>query len=59
VSDEWVDRERDEFERISLTAQVDKDRRMMAQYLENLSFFHARVEEARYRLGRLDERLGS
>jgi hypothetical protein len=58
VSDERAHREREEFERIALISQVDKDRRMIAQYVENMAFFQARIEEARYRLGRLDERLG-
>jgi hypothetical protein len=58
VSDERADREREEFERIALIAQVDKDRAMIAQYVENMAFFRVRIEEARYRLGRLDERLG-
>jgi hypothetical protein len=51
------DRERDEFERISLTAQVEKARLLIAQYEEGLRFFRIRIEDARYKIGRLDERL--
>jgi len=58
VGDERASREREEFERIALAARVEKDRAMIAQYLQNMAFFQARIEDARYRLGRLDERLG-
>jgi hypothetical protein len=51
-------RDDDEFERIRLTAQVERDRQMIAQYDEHQAFFRDRVEKNLYLLGRLDERLG-
>ena len=51
-------RERDEFERMSRLAQVEKDRTLIAQYEEGMAFYRDRIETNRYRLGRLDERLG-
>jgi hypothetical protein len=51
-------REDDEFDRIRLAAQIERDRAMIAQYDEHQAFFRARVEDSRYKLGRLDERLG-
>jgi len=58
VNDERGGRELEEFERIALIAQVEKDRAMITQYLQNMAFFQTRIEDARYRLGRLEERLG-
>jgi len=50
--------EDDEWQRIRLTEQVERDRAILAQYTEHLAFYQTRIEEARYELGRLDERLG-
>lgn len=50
-------REHDEFERISLTSRMERDRLLIRQYEEGLTFHRARVEQTRYDLGRLDERL--
>lgn len=51
-------REEDHFERIRLVAQIDRDRLLIAQYEEHQAFYRNRVEDSRYELGRLDERLG-
>jgi hypothetical protein len=50
--------EYDEFERIRLTEQMEKDRRLIAVYEANMAEFRRRIEDTRYELGRLDERLG-
>ncbi len=50
-------RDRDEFDRIRLTDQIERDRAMVAQYEEHQAFFRKRIEDNRYDLGRLDERL--
>jgi len=52
------DRIRDEFARMQLTAQLAKSRDIIAQYEVGLAFQRQRVEDTRYELGRLDERLG-
>jgi hypothetical protein len=51
-------RQGDEFERMRLVAQIERDRQLVAQYAEHQSFYRARIEDSRYELGRLDERLG-
>jgi hypothetical protein len=51
-------REDDEFERIRLVAEIEHDRLLIAQYEEHQAYYHGRVEDNRYKLGRLDERLG-
>ena len=50
--------EHDEFERVRLTAQIDRARTLVAQYEEHQDFYRRQVEDGRYELGRLDERLG-
>jgi len=51
-------RERDEFERIRRIAQIEKDRNFLEQYDEGMAFYRSRIEDNRYELGRIDERLG-
>jgi len=51
-------RQDDEFERMRLVAQIERDRLLIAQYEEHQAFYRGRVEDSRYELGRLDERLG-
>jgi|GEM_PF-4470778 len=51
-------RQDDEFERIRLIAQIERDRQLIAQYEEHQALYRCRVEDDRYELGRLDERLG-
>lgn len=51
-------RERDEFQRMRLTAEIERARLLIAQYEEHQEFYRRQVESNRYELGRLDERLG-
>jgi hypothetical protein len=51
-------RENDEFERMRLVAEIERDRLLIAQYDEHQAFYRGRAEDNRYKLGRLDERLG-
>jgi hypothetical protein len=51
-------RERDEFERMRLTEQIERDRALVAQYELHQAFYRGRIEDNRYELGKLDERLG-
>jgi hypothetical protein len=50
--------ERDEFERMRLVALIERARELVAQYEEHQEFFRRQIEDSRYELGRLDERLG-
>ncbi|GAA0710352.1 hypothetical protein GCM10010199_06460 [Dactylosporangium roseum] len=50
--------ERDEFDRIRITHQLERDRAIVAQYEEHMAFYQRRIETQMYDLGRLDERLG-
>jgi len=50
--------ERAEFDRIRLVAQVERAHGLIAQYEEHQEFFRRQIEDSRYELGRLDERLG-
>jgi hypothetical protein len=50
-------RQRDEFARMRLVARMERDREIITKYDEGLSFHRQRVEDTRYDLGRLDERL--
>lgn len=51
-------KERDEFERMRLVAQIERARAFIEQYEEHQEFYRRQVEDSRYELGRLDERLG-
>ena len=51
-------REENEFERIRIMSDMEKDRHIVAQYEENQAIYRARLEKHQYELGRLDERLG-
>ena len=51
-------RENDEFERMQLVAQIERDQLLIAQYEEHQAFYRGRAGDNRYKLGRLDERLG-
>lgn len=51
-------KERDEFTRIGRLDQIDRDRLIIARYEEGMAFYRNRIEDNRYELGRLDERLG-
>jgi hypothetical protein len=50
-------REDDEFRRIELVSLLERERGIVGQYEQHLAFYRARIEERRYELGRLDERL--
>ncbi|MBB5873817.1 hypothetical protein F4553_007251 [Allocatelliglobosispora scoriae] len=49
---------KDEFQRMKLTAAVERARGFISQYEEGLAFYRRQLEDTRYELGRLDERLG-
>jgi hypothetical protein len=49
--------ERDEFERMRLVAQIERARGLVARYEVHQEFYRRQVEDSRYELGRLDERL--
>jgi hypothetical protein len=51
-------RERDEFDRITRLAEIERDRELIAQYEEGMAFYRGRIEDYRYQLGRIDQRLG-
>jgi hypothetical protein len=50
--------EDDQFERIRLVARIERARALITQYEESQEFFRRQIEDSRYELGRLDERLG-
>jgi hypothetical protein len=50
--------ERDQFERIERTAQIERAREIIAKYHEGIRYYQQQIEDNRYSLGRLDERLG-
>ncbi len=51
-------RERDEFKRMQFTAQLQRYRELVVQYEVGIGFHRRQMEDLRYQLGRLDERLG-
>lgn len=48
----------DEFHRIELRQEQERDQAMIRQYEEGLAFRRLHLERVTYMLGRLDERLG-
>lgn len=50
--------EHDNFTRIQLTVRLESDRELVTQYEEGLAFHRGRIDDTRYELGKLDERLG-
>ncbi len=50
--------EQDEFERMRLVAQIERARALIEQYEQHQEFYRRQVEDSRYEIGRLDERLG-
>jgi hypothetical protein len=50
--------EDDEFEGIQTADQIERDRALVAQCDDHQSYHRTRIENNRYKLGRLDERLG-
>jgi hypothetical protein len=51
-------KERDEFERIQLTQEIERARLLVRQYDEHQAFYRNEIEAKLYKLGKLDERLG-
>jgi hypothetical protein len=51
-------REEDEFKRIRIMSDMEKVRGIVARYDEHRAIYRAKIEDYRYQLGRLDERLG-
>lgn len=45
------------FRRIELTAQMERDRQLIATYRENEQFYINRLVDAAHEVGELDERL--
>jgi predicted DNA-binding protein YlxM (UPF0122 family) len=50
--------ERDEFDRMRLYQEVERARMIIVQYEKGLAFYRQEIEDKRYEIGRLDERLG-
>jgi hypothetical protein len=53
-----MDNDESQFQRIRRHSQLDRDREIVRQHEEGLAYYRRRIEDARYELGRLDERLG-
>jgi ribosomal protein L15E len=51
-------KEEDEFVRIRLHEEIERARVLIGKYEEGLAFVRLKIEKNRYRIGRLDERLG-
>lgn len=51
-------RERDELSRMQLTVELERSREIVTQYEVGMVYHRNRIENARYNLGKLDERLG-
>jgi hypothetical protein len=51
-------REQDELDRIKLHQDIERARAMLTQYETGMANFRKEIENWRYKLGRLDERLG-
>jgi hypothetical protein len=51
-------RERDHFERIKHYEDIERARMIIMQYEKGLAFYRREIENKRYEIGRLDERLG-
>lgn len=49
----------EEFERIELHQTLAREQRLVATYESGLAHYRRSIEQRQYRLGRLDERLGS
>jgi hypothetical protein len=41
-----------------LVVEIERARRLVSQYEEHQEFYRRQIEDDRYQLGRLDERLG-
>jgi hypothetical protein len=50
-------REQDEFDRMQLTAEIERKRGLIASYDENQELYRREVGDHLYSIGRIDERL--
>jgi hypothetical protein len=50
--------ETDHFERIQRLTSIDREREIVARYVEGIAFYQSKIEDHRYAIGRIDERLG-
>lgn len=50
--------ERDRFERIERTGEIERAREIIVKYQEGITFYQQQIEENKYSLGRPAERLG-
>lgn len=50
--------EGDQFDRIRLHQEIERARQLIRTYQEHMAFYQRKIEDNRYELGRLDERLG-
>ncbi|RZS44138.1 hypothetical protein EV193_10112 [Herbihabitans rhizosphaerae] len=53
-----MDNEHDAFHRIKLTADVQRKHELLAHYRTGMHDLIEQIEDCRYDLGRIDERLG-
>jgi ribosomal protein L15E len=51
-------RVRDEFERMERHRELERAREVIVKYEEGFAEYRQRIEKLKYRIGRLDERLG-
>jgi hypothetical protein len=51
------DREKDEFDRIRLAAKLERNHELVEKYEEGMRYVWNEIANARYNLGKLDERL--
>ena len=51
--------ERDEFARIELHQEIERVRLFIRQYESGLANYREKLEDHQYKLGKLDERLGT
>jgi hypothetical protein len=51
-------RDEDHFERIRLAADIERARNLIERYDDGQAFYQNLIENSKYKIGRLDERLG-
>jgi hypothetical protein len=51
-------RERDHFARIKHHQDIERARMIIRQYEKGMAFYRQEIEDKKYEIGRLDERLG-
>ena len=50
--------EHDKFQRIKLTAHIERFREIILQYEDGLAYYRSEIEDHVYKIGQIDERLG-